>query len=149
MIWSIAWRNVWRNKVRSIVMIVAIALGLFAGVFTMAFMQGVVDARIESATKSELAHLQIHAPHFQDNNETTIYLQNSTGLVDEIEKTKTDLLEIKDLETLRAYYKQNSGKGKEVTKLITDKSEELKKLKEQQEEVIDLNPENYPFPDEQ
>ena len=88
MIWSIAWRNVWRNKVRSTIMIVAIALGLFAGVFTMAFMQGVVDARIESATKSELAHLQIHAPHFQDNNETTIYLRNSTGMVDEIEKTE-------------------------------------------------------------
>jgi putative ABC transport system permease protein len=87
MIWSIAWRNVWRNKVRSIVMIVAIALGLFAGVFTMAFMQGAVDARIESATKSELAHIQVHAPHFLDNNETSIYLQNSTTLVAEIEKT--------------------------------------------------------------
>ena len=62
MIWSIAWRNVWRNKVRSIIMIVAIALGLIAGVFTMAFMQGAVDARIQSATKTELAHLQIHAP---------------------------------------------------------------------------------------
>lgn len=87
MIWSIAWRNVWRNKVRSIVMIVAIALGLFAGVFTMAFMQGAVDARIESATKSELAHIQIHAANFLDNNETSIYIRNSTTLVAEIEKT--------------------------------------------------------------
>ncbi len=67
-------------------MIVAIALGLFAGVFTMAFMQGVVDARIASATKSELAHLQIHAPHFLDNNETSVYIQNTDELVDEIEK---------------------------------------------------------------
>lgn len=73
---------------RSIIMIVAIALGLFAGVFTMAFMQGVVDARIESATKSELAHLQIHAPHFLDNNETSIYIQNTSELVGEIEKTE-------------------------------------------------------------
>jgi putative ABC transport system permease protein len=87
MIWSIAWRNVWRNKVRSIVMIVAIALGLFAGVFTMAFMQGAVDARIESATKSELTHIQVHAPHFLDNNETSIYLQNTNTLIAEIEKT--------------------------------------------------------------
>lgn len=71
---------------RSIIMIVAIALGLFAGVFTMAFMQGVVDARIASATKSELAHLQIHAPHFLDNNETSVYIQNTDELVDEIEK---------------------------------------------------------------
>lgn len=72
---------------RSIIMMVAIAMGLFAGVFTMAFMQGAVDARIESATKSELAHIQVHAPHFLDNNETSIYIQNSTTLVAEIEKT--------------------------------------------------------------
>ena len=86
MIFSIAWRNVWRNKVRSIIMIVAIALGLFAGVFTMAFMQGAVDARIESATKSELAHLQIHAPHFLDNNETGLFIRNAENLVQQIEK---------------------------------------------------------------
>ncbi|NQU85177.1 MAG: ABC transporter permease [Mariniphaga sp.] len=89
MIWSIAWRNVWRNKVRSIVMIVAISLGLFAGVFTMAFMQGAVDARIESATKSELAHLQIHAPHFLDNNETGLYISDVNQLVNNIENIET------------------------------------------------------------
>lgn len=66
-------------------MIVAIALGLIAGVFTMAFMQGTVDARIESATKSELAHLQIHAPHFSENNESSFYISNATELVNNIE----------------------------------------------------------------
>ncbi len=85
MIWSIAWRNVWRNKVRSIVMIVAISLGLLAGIFTMAFMKGAVDARIESATKSELSHIQIHAPHFLDNNETELFIGNAFNLVDKIE----------------------------------------------------------------
>lgn len=85
MIWSIAWRNVWRNKVRSIVMIVAIALGLFAGVFSMAFMQGTVDAKVESATKSELAHLQIHAPHFSENNESSFYISDASELVQKIE----------------------------------------------------------------
>lgn len=90
MIGSIAWRNVWRNKVRSLIMIAAIAIGLFAGVFTMAFMQGAVDARIESATHSELAHLQIHAPHFQDNNEIGLYIPEAfdlvkkTGMVDSV-----------------------------------------------------------------
>lgn len=85
MIWSIAWRNVWRNKVRSIIMIAAIAIGLFAGVFTMAFMQGAVDARIDSATKLELAHLQIHAPHFSDNNEITLFVPNAGEMVNRIE----------------------------------------------------------------
>lgn len=70
---------------RSIVMIVAIALGLVAGVFSMAFMQGTVDARIESATKSELAHLQIHAPHFSENKEASFYISNANKLVNKIE----------------------------------------------------------------
>ncbi len=86
MIWSIAWRNVWRSKTRSTVMIVAIALGLTAGLFTMAFMQGAIDARVESATKSELAHLQIHAPHFLDNNETELFIRNADKLTDKIAK---------------------------------------------------------------
>lgn len=89
MIWAIAWRNVWRNKVRSIVMIVAIALGLLAGVFTMAFMKGAVDARIESATKTELAHLQIHAPHYRDNHETELYISNADQLLHKIKNIET------------------------------------------------------------
>ncbi len=84
MIWSIAWRNVWRSRSRSIIMIVAIAIGLFAGVFTMAFMQGAVDARIESATKTELAHLQIHAPRFLENNSSEFFITNSKQLANKI-----------------------------------------------------------------
>lgn len=87
MILSVAWRNVWRNKTRSIIMITSIALGLVVGVFYMAFMQGMVDARIESATKSELAHLQIHAPHFLDNNEISIVINGASQLTSEIMKT--------------------------------------------------------------
>ena len=88
MILSVAWRNVWRNKIRSIIMITAIALGLVAGVFFMAFMQGMVEARIESATKSELAHLQIHAPHFLDNSETSLFINNVQQITTEIQKNK-------------------------------------------------------------
>lgn len=68
-------------------MITSIALGLIVGVFYMAFMQGMVDARIESATKSELAHLQIHAPHFLDNNETSLIINDAQQLTSEIRKT--------------------------------------------------------------
>jgi ABC-type lipoprotein release transport system permease subunit len=67
-------------------MITSIALGLVVGVFYMAFMQGMVDTRIESATKSELAHLQIHAPHFLDNNETAIVIKDAQKLTAEIQK---------------------------------------------------------------
>lgn len=87
MIFSIAWRNIWRNKTRSIIMMTAIALGLFAGVFMIAFMQGMVDARIDSATKTELAHLQIHAPHFLDNNETSLLIDDVEKLTEQIAQT--------------------------------------------------------------
>jgi len=85
MIWSIAWRNVWRNKMRSFIMIMATALGLFAGVFIMAFMQGVIDARIESATETELGHLQIHAPRFLENNNIVYNISDAKNLVKRIE----------------------------------------------------------------
>lgn len=84
MILSIAWRNVWRSKTRSIVMIAAIALGLFAGIFMMAFMNGMYNSRIESATKSELSHIQIHAPHFLDNNESQLFIPNAFKLTEKI-----------------------------------------------------------------
>ena len=84
MIWSIAWRNVWRNRLRSLIMIAAIALGLTAGVFTMAFMQGAVDARIDSATKTELAHLQVHAPNFLENNNIAYYISGAERMTQEI-----------------------------------------------------------------
>lgn len=84
MTWSIAWRNVWRSKTRSIVMIAAIAVGLAAGIFLMAFMNGMYNSRIETATKSELSHIQIHAPHFTDNNETDLYIKDGIDLAEKI-----------------------------------------------------------------
>lgn len=74
----------WRSKLRSLVMIAAIALGLFAGVFIMAFMNGMVEAKIDSATKSELSHIQIHAPHFLDNNEIELFIPDVNTLVEKL-----------------------------------------------------------------
>ena len=84
MILSIAWRNVWRSKTRSLVMIAAIALGLFAGIFMMAFMNGMYNSRIESATRSELSHIQVHAPHFLDNTESELFIPNGFELAERI-----------------------------------------------------------------
>jgi ABC-type lipoprotein release transport system permease subunit len=69
-------------------MITAIAIGLFAGVFIMAFMQGAVDARIESSTKSELAHVQVHAPRFLENNNIEYFMPGSTEMLAKIESVE-------------------------------------------------------------
>lgn len=66
-------------------MIAAIALGLFAGIFMMAFMNGMYNSRIESATKSELSHIQVHAPHFLDNTESELFIPNGFALAEKIE----------------------------------------------------------------
>lgn len=132
MIWSIAWRNVWRNKVRSIIMIVAIALGLIAGVFATAFMQGAVDARIESATHSELAHLQVHAPHFQDNNESGLYMSGVNELTQKIENIdKVEAASYRLIAEPFIMAAHGTGGGKmlgivpEKEKLVTDIAEKL------------------------
>lgn len=70
---------------RSFIMIMATALGLFAGVFIIAFMQGVIDARIKSATETELGHLQIHAPRFLENNNIIYNISDVDSLVEKIE----------------------------------------------------------------
>jgi len=69
-------------------MIAAIALGLFAGLFITAFMNGMVEAKIDSATKSELSHIQVHAPHFLDNNEIELFISDTPPLVEKLESVE-------------------------------------------------------------
>jgi len=66
-------------------MITAIALGLFAGVFIMAFMKGMVESKIDSATRSELSHIQVHNPHFLDDNEIELVISKVNTILEEIE----------------------------------------------------------------
>ncbi len=77
MIWIVSWRNVWRNKLRSSVIIVAVCLGVFAGVFTMAFYRGMANQRLKSAIKTEVSHIQIHAPEFMKVNEVDNFIDSA------------------------------------------------------------------------
>jgi len=86
MIWSVSWRNVWRNKLRSGVILTAIALGVFAGLFSMAFMKGMANQRLESATMTEVSHIQIHTPEFVDVNDIEHYFSESEEMTQEITK---------------------------------------------------------------
>ena len=69
MIAAIAWRNVWRNRWRSIVILMAITAGLTGGIFTVAIYTGLSDQKVRAAINVETAHLQIHAPGFEDNKD--------------------------------------------------------------------------------
>ncbi len=64
---ALAWRNVWRNKTRSLIIMTSVAIGLFAGIFVLALYEGMLSARVRTVIDSEVAHLQIHHPHFKED----------------------------------------------------------------------------------
>jgi len=76
MLAAIAWRNVWRSRTRSLVILIAISLGIFAGVFFNAFMAGMMNQRVENVIKTELSHIQIHAPEYTETLELEKHISN-------------------------------------------------------------------------
>ena len=87
MLWSLSWKNIWRNKLRSTVVIMAVMLGVFAGVFLIAFMNGMVEDRIQTVIKTEISHIQIHQPGFEENNDFSLFMPDADSLTRLIDKT--------------------------------------------------------------
>jgi putative ABC transport system permease protein len=87
MLWSLSWKNVWRNKLRSIVVILAVTLGVFAGVFLIAFTNGMVETRIETIIRTEISHIQIHQPGFNENNDFSLKMNNADSLMRTVART--------------------------------------------------------------
>lgn len=86
MIGSIAWRNIWRSPVRSGVIISAIAVGMFAGVFTTTFTKGWMNQRLESGVETEVSHIQIHAPAYNENYDLKKFIPNGFQISENILK---------------------------------------------------------------
>ena len=61
---SIAWKNIWRNRLRSLIIMSATTLGIFAGLLLISFSMGMTEARVSTALKTEISHIQIHQPEF-------------------------------------------------------------------------------------
>lgn len=76
MLFVLAWRNVWRNKARSGVIMGSVALGLFAGLFVLAIYKGMLDSRIRTVIRDEVAHLQVHHPRFKEDYEAQYTVPN-------------------------------------------------------------------------
>ncbi len=77
MLAQLAWKNIWRNKARSLVVITAVALGLWAGSFIMAYAFGMIDQRLKDAIETEISHLQIHHPDYQEDNDPLFVIPES------------------------------------------------------------------------
>ena len=80
MIASIAWKNIWRSPFRSGVIITAITIGMFAGVFTTTFYKGWMNQRLESGVETEVSHIQIHNPAFNENFELKSFMPEGESM---------------------------------------------------------------------
>ncbi|MEO9869824.1 ABC transporter permease [Ekhidna sp.] len=74
----LAWKNIWRNKVRSGIVIASVALGLWAGSFIMAYVFGMMDQRLKDAIETEISHMQLHHPDYQEDNDPKFTISNSS-----------------------------------------------------------------------
>lgn len=59
--WRMAGRNLWRSPRRTLVVLAAISIGLAGVLVTMAFSYGMSVQMVDSAIRTELGHVQIHA----------------------------------------------------------------------------------------
>ena len=72
----IAWRNVWRNPRRSAVVVTAVAVGISGALIAMAFNYGMVVQMVETAIRTDLGHIQIHAQGYDANPELRVRMQD-------------------------------------------------------------------------
>lgn len=59
--WRMAGRNLWRNPRRTLVVLAAISIGLAGVLVAMAFNYGMSVQMVDTAIRTELGHVQIHA----------------------------------------------------------------------------------------
>lgn len=85
-IFKIAWRNIWRNKTRSIIVIASIAFGLVAGLFASSLVRGLMEQKVNNVVENEIAHLQIHAPHFREDFEVTQSIDQAEDILQTLQQ---------------------------------------------------------------
>lgn len=72
MLLQMAWRNLWRNPRRTVVVLTSISVGIAGCVLSMAINLGMVAGMVETAIRSGLGHIQVHAPGWDANPELEV-----------------------------------------------------------------------------
>jgi ABC-type lipoprotein release transport system permease subunit len=67
-----AWRNVWRNPRRTAIVVTAVAVGISGALLAMAVNYGMAVQMVETAIRTELGHVQIHAVGYDANPELKV-----------------------------------------------------------------------------
>ena len=79
MVGRLAWRNAWRHKRRTGIVVTAVAVGIAGCLLTMALNFGMAEQMVETAIATDLGHLQIHAPGYEDRSDLDVVLADGGG----------------------------------------------------------------------
>jgi putative ABC transport system permease protein len=88
LLFHMAWRNIWRNRMRSVVILLSISIGLFAGLAVLSLYKGMMADRIKTVIYSEIGHIQLHAPGFIQEKETSMLLPKGKQILADLTKLK-------------------------------------------------------------
>ncbi len=92
MLLRMAWRNLWRSPRRTAVVLSAITVGIAGSLLTMALNYGMVAGMVDTAIRSGLGHIQVHAAGWDENPELKVRLLDGgarvTGALDRIEAVR-------------------------------------------------------------
>jgi ABC-type lipoprotein release transport system permease subunit len=102
LVFRMAWRNVWRSPRRTGIVLAAVAIGIAGALLSMSVNYGMVYQMVDTAIATDLGHLQIHAPGFDENPELRIRLEDGGRAAVEA---------LKDLEGVLAWAPRVRGEG--------------------------------------
>jgi len=91
MILKVAWRNIWRSPLRSIIVLTSIVLGIWAGVFVISFSYGLNNQRVAEAIYSNISHVQIHNPKFEQEESVANALPDVNAIRQVLDKHQTEI----------------------------------------------------------
>lgn len=128
MILKIAWRNIWRHPLRTIILSGAICIGVWAGLAVHAFYAGVINKRVDDVIRSELSHVQIHAPKFEADMETNHFIDHPNEVMDKIHSMFPKALVAQRQVVNAMINSANNGKGVQIRGVKPGKENELRNL---------------------
>lgn len=76
MIWRLAFRGLYRNPRRTFVVLAAVAVGIAGCSLAIALNSGMAQQMVKTAIATELGHVQIHAPGFDEDPQLRVLLED-------------------------------------------------------------------------
>ena len=76
MVWRLAWRGLFRNPRRTFVVLAAVSVGIAGSALAIATNSGMAAQMVKTAIATELGHVQIHAPGFDEDPQLRVLLED-------------------------------------------------------------------------